>query len=141
MYLQVRVSKKDFESDVGMRYGGQDKWHHLTCFAKMRSELGYFEAADKLPGFKALSKNDQQEALKQLPAIKQEDAPEVKKIKKEEDDPEKAATEKLFKEQNKLFYKNRDKLAALEKKKLALIFESCNLRVPSGIDSVGPLKF
>lgn len=67
MKEDIRISKKDFETEVGMKYGGQDLWHHLTCFAKIRSELGYFESADQLPGFKTLNKNDQAEAKKQLP--------------------------------------------------------------------------
>lgn len=65
--LQVRVSKKDYESDEAKRFGGFDAWHHLTCFAKLRAELGYFESADKLPGYKQLKKEDQQEAKQQIP--------------------------------------------------------------------------
>lgn len=64
---EIRISKKDFESDVGKRYGGQDKWHHVTCFAQLRSELGYYESGDKLPGFKTLKKADQDDVKKQLP--------------------------------------------------------------------------
>lgn len=64
---EVRISKKDYESDIGKRYGGQDLWHHYTCFAKLRAELGYFESADKLPGFKSLKKEDQTEVLRQIP--------------------------------------------------------------------------
>lgn len=67
MKEEIRISKKDFETDVGKRYGGQDMWHHVTCFAKMRSELGYFESGNKLPGFKTLSKADQAEVVKQIP--------------------------------------------------------------------------
>lgn len=61
------MSKKDYESEEAKRYGGLDRWHHLACFANLRSELGYFESADKLPGFKQLKKEDQQEAKKQIP--------------------------------------------------------------------------
>ena len=63
----MRISKKDFETEVGMKYGGQDMWHHLSCFAKLRSELGYFESAEALPGFKLLNKADQADAKKELP--------------------------------------------------------------------------
>ena len=66
-FVQIRISKKDFESEVGKMYGGQDKWHHLTCFAKLRSELGYFESGDKLPGFNKLKAKDKDEVKKQLP--------------------------------------------------------------------------
>lgn len=42
-------------------------WHHVPCFAQIRAELGYFESADQLPGFKTLKKEDQAETKKQLP--------------------------------------------------------------------------
>ncbi|KRT82026.1 hypothetical protein AMK59_5757, partial [Oryctes borbonicus] len=103
---QIRISKKDFETEVGRRYGGQDLWHHLTCFAKLRSELGYFAGGDALPGFKSLKKDDQQEVKKQLPSIKQEDIPDGKKVKKEEDDP----LEKEIEKQNEIMFKYRDDL-------------------------------
>lgn len=61
------MAKKDYESEEAKRYGGLDRWHHLTCFANLRAELGYFESADKFPGFKQLKKEDQQEAKKQIP--------------------------------------------------------------------------
>lgn len=65
--MQIRVSKKDFESDIGRQVGGVDQWHHLGCFAQIRNELGYYESADKIPGFKDLSKTEQAEAKKLLP--------------------------------------------------------------------------
>lgn len=67
MKEEVRVSKKDFESEAGRRYGGQDMWHHLECFAKLRGELGYYESVDKMPGFKSLDKDDKAKALTALP--------------------------------------------------------------------------
>lgn len=51
---EIRVSKKEYESDIARRIGGADQWHHLTCFAQLRSELGYFEDANKIPGFKKI---------------------------------------------------------------------------------------
>lgn len=64
---EVRVAKKEYDSDVSRQVGGIDQWHHLSCFTKLRSELGYYESADKIPGFKGLSKEDQAEAKKLLP--------------------------------------------------------------------------
>lgn len=69
MKEEVRVSKKDFNSEIGRKYGGQDRWHHLNCFAHLRSELGFFAGADILPGFNSLSKGDKEEAKKQIPYI------------------------------------------------------------------------
>lgn len=42
-------------------------WHHVTCFAQVRSELAYFESGDKLTGFKGLKKEDQADVKKQIP--------------------------------------------------------------------------
>lgn len=50
-----------------MKYGGQDLWHHLNCFAQVRSDLGYFASGDLLPGFKSLKKDDQAKVKKELP--------------------------------------------------------------------------
>ena len=61
------MSKKDYESDISKQIGGTDHWHHLTCFAQLRSEFGYFECGDKIPGFKSLKKNDQEEVKKTIP--------------------------------------------------------------------------
>uniref|UniRef100_A0A1Y1KWX6 Poly [ADP-ribose] polymerase n=1 Tax=Photinus pyralis TaxID=7054 RepID=A0A1Y1KWX6_PHOPY len=132
---EIRVSKKDFESDVGRRYGGQDKWHHLTCFAKIRSELGYYESASVLPGFKTLSKEDQQNAMKELPAIKQEEMPEKKlKVEDEVDASEDSGLEKKLKEQNIIMFKYRDKLKELPKKDLKELLEFNDQAVPPGVD-------
>lgn len=42
-------------------------WHHVSCFAQVRSDLAYYESGDKLPGFKSLKSEDQQEVKKQIP--------------------------------------------------------------------------
>lgn len=50
-----------------MKFGGQAKWHHVECFAQVRSEVGWYASADQLPGFKSLSKNDKATVLKHIP--------------------------------------------------------------------------
>jgi predicted DNA-binding WGR domain protein len=135
---EVRISKKDFETEVGRKYGGQDMWHHLSCFAKLRNELGYFESADQLPGFKTLNKEDQAQAKKELPAIKQEEVPEVKKAKTEiaisgftEEE------SKLYTEQNKILFQFRDQLQKnLSKNELVVLLQTNNQVVPVGIDRI-----
>ncbi|XP_050310535.1 poly [ADP-ribose] polymerase [Anthonomus grandis grandis] len=127
---EVRVSKKEFESDMGRQLGGIDQWHHLTCFAQLRSELGYFESAEKLPGFKGLDKQDQMAAKKALPAIKQEELPEVKKPKVEEDD----SVDKEYRAQNKIMFEYRDKLKTLSKPKLIELLEYNHQALPEGVE-------
>uniref|UniRef100_UPI003134487B Poly-(ADP-ribose) polymerase n=1 Tax=Tribolium castaneum TaxID=7070 RepID=UPI003134487B len=136
---EIRISKKDFETDIGKKYGGQDMWHHVTCFAQLRAELGYFESADQLPGFKSLKKEDQAETKKALPAIKQEDVPDVKKVKKEEDVVDGFTEEqsKLYKEQTELIFKHRDQLEKnLSKEELAMLLQHNDQEVPPGKDRV-----
>lgn len=64
---QVRIHKTVFDTEVGMKYGGQPLWHHITCFAELRSDLGWFAGGDSLPGFKSLSKEDQKAVKDALP--------------------------------------------------------------------------
>lgn len=32
---EVRIKKVVFDTEVGMKYGGQPLWHHVECFAKV----------------------------------------------------------------------------------------------------------
>ncbi|KAK9891936.1 hypothetical protein WA026_017419 [Henosepilachna vigintioctopunctata] len=134
MKEEVRISKKDFDTEVGKKYGGQDMWHHLTCFAKLRNELGFFESASALPGFADLSREDQKEALKQIPAIKQEELPqELKKPKVEE----LSENEKLFNEHLTIFYKYRDLLKKkLKKAEMTELLEYNSQEIPAGEDRI-----
>lgn len=42
-------------------------WHHLKCFAQVRSDLKYYESGDKLPGFKNMNDEDQAQIKKEIP--------------------------------------------------------------------------
>lgn len=130
---EVRISKKDYDSEDARAYGGVDRWHHLECFSKLRTELEFFESGDKLPGFKALSKEDQTATKKSLTKIKQEDIPEVKKLKSEPIDTDE---ENELKKQNEEIFKIRDKLSALPKDALVSLFEKNKQDIPSGIANV-----
>lgn len=68
---EVRISKKDYESEDAVRYGGKDLWHHVECFSKLRNELQYFESGDSLPGFVTLTKEDQKLVTNALPKVDQ----------------------------------------------------------------------
>lgn len=129
-------------------------WHHLACFAKLRSELGYLECADKLPGFKSLEEKDRKEAISQIPyeaqkhvllcfycclfcrAIKQEDAPAIKKVKTEAGGDGMSEEEMKMKEENKIMYKYRDQLKQLSKNELIELFNYNNQETPVGEDRV-----
>lgn len=36
---EVRIKKIDYNSEVGMKYGGQAMWHHYECFAKVSPKI------------------------------------------------------------------------------------------------------
>lgn len=134
MKEEVRISKKDYTSEIGMKYGGQDMWHHLSCFAKLRSELKFFAGGDQLPGFNSLNKADKAEVLKQLPAIKQEEPP-VKKLKTEDavDGKSEDNLEKQLKTQSDIMFKYRDRLKKhLNKQELYNLLEENNQAIPRG---------
>lgn len=134
---EIRISKKDFDSEVGKKYGGQDLWHHVTCFAQIRSDLAYFESGDKLPGFKTLSNEDQAKVKQQVPAIKQEDIPEVKKIKTEDSVDGNLKMEEEYREQNKIMFKYRDHLnEQLNKKEFHELLEYNGQESSTGKDNM-----
>lgn len=128
---EVRIKKTVHDTEVGMKYGGQAIWHHVECFAQIRSELGWFASAEILPGFKSLSKDDQQAAKKHIPAIKQDiDEPSVKKPKIDKAETELDAK---IEKQNKEYYKLRDTLEKETKKSIQIsILEAMNQAIPEG---------
>lgn len=141
---EVRISKKDYESENARMYGGQDRWHHVDCFVKLRNELEFFESGEQLPGFETLKKEDKEtvkNALPKIDGVKVKDevdgAPEEKKIKTETNsDSTKGdkSLEALMKKQNKLMYKYRDGLKTLTRNQLAKLLEYNGQDDPVGND-------
>lgn len=130
---EIRISKKDFESEEARRYGGLDRWYHLQCFVKLRKELEFFDQADSLAGIKSLSKDDQANVKKELPKISNENVPAVKKCKEEPEDMEE---ENKLKEQNKQIFAMRDTLSSLNKTELIEILEMNKQQVPQGVSAI-----
>ncbi|CAG0918266.1 unnamed protein product [Notodromas monacha] len=140
---EVRLGKKDYDSETALRFGPTFRWYHILCFKANREELGYTEAADKLPGFKTLKAEDRDNLKTQLPQMKAQkrkaedsgdvpDAPASKTSKNE-------ASEKLEhvkKKQNKLLFQCRDNLEKLSKNQLTMLFEYNHLSVPSGVQTM-----
>ncbi|XP_044742670.1 poly [ADP-ribose] polymerase isoform X2 [Chrysoperla carnea] len=138
MKNEIRISKKDFETDVGKRYGGQDMWHHLECFAKLRSSLLFFASGDCLPGFPMLNAEDKKLVREKLPAISESDLPpEAKKIKGEPKDEvdkaEEAKEDKKYTKQMKMYYKYRDALKAFPKSDVHNLLKSNNQQPLEGV--------
>ncbi|XP_013111859.1 poly [ADP-ribose] polymerase [Stomoxys calcitrans] len=134
---QVRVRKTVFDTEVGMKYGGQPLWHHVECFAQLRSELGWFDSGKNLPGFEGLQDEDKEIVLKALPGIKSEDVPDAKKPKLEKLDSEDVKSEKelikTIKEQSKKLFKFRDSVKEeMSKGDMVTLLENNNQEPVSG---------
>lgn len=137
---EIRVKKTVYDTEVGMKYGGQPLWHHVECFVKLRAELGFFECGDKLPGFKQLKKVDQPIIAKAIPVDKN-GVPAVKKVKKEElDEVDNAQQKKLedeIEKQSKALYKLRDRLNDnLTRNDLTAILEKNHQQPQEGKDAL-----
>lgn len=48
---EVRIKKVVFDTEVGMKYGGQPLWHHVECFAKVICLYLHDKVIDKLRNF------------------------------------------------------------------------------------------
>lgn len=137
---EIRIKKVDYTTEVGMKYGGQALWHHAECFAKLRSELGYFEKGESLPGYRNLKKADMETIKKLLPAIKAEEVP-AKKMKAEPKDEadvkQEAIDEELYAQQQKAFFKIRDKLkdADMKKSEIHAILTYNKQVIAEGVDA------
>nr|XP_034188082.1 poly [ADP-ribose] polymerase [Osmia lignaria] len=129
---EIRISKKDFESEHGRRYGGIDRWHHLECFAKVRESLEFYESGDVLPGIKDFSKEDQAKVKNALPKIKSDDIP-IKKVKNETQD---AEEEEEMKEQNQEIFKIKDILSPIKKLDLIAMLEKNEQQIPEGVPAI-----
>lgn len=66
---ELRIKKTVYDTEVGMKFGGQAIWHHVECFAQLRTELGWLESGEFLPGFKVLTKDDKETVKKHIPYV------------------------------------------------------------------------
>ncbi|XP_004519483.1 poly [ADP-ribose] polymerase [Ceratitis capitata] len=131
---QVRIRKTAYDTEVGMKYGGQPLWHHVECFAQLRNELGWLQKGDCLPGYKSLKKEDQSDILKFLPALKSESGLVVKKAKVEPDiKTEEEHIHKLIENQSKRVFKIRDLVEGqMNKKDIISLLEHNNQEPVNG---------
>ncbi|GFS22250.1 poly [ADP-ribose] polymerase, partial [Elysia marginata] len=114
----VRISQKEYTSQRAIMYGPQDLWHMVDCFVEKRDELGFTTDMDPsmIKGFGKLKPEDKAMLYEKLgkgkkTATKRKqdsktDANGGKKVKKEETE-----EEKTLREQSKMLWDMRDKLA------------------------------
>ncbi|XP_043656906.1 poly [ADP-ribose] polymerase isoform X1 [Drosophila teissieri] len=130
----IRLRKTVYDTEVGMKYGGQPLWYHLDCFTQLRSELGWFDSGDNVPGFKSLADDDQAEVKNALPAIKSEELPETKRAKTElSDTNEEMEKNQHLKDQSDAYFKFRDDVKNIMKKKdIDILLKSNNQEPVTG---------
>lgn len=58
MKEDIRIKKTVYDTEVGMKFGGQALWHHLECFVQVRGDYGFYVGGEDLPGFRDLSPED-----------------------------------------------------------------------------------
>lgn len=140
---ELRIAKMDTEAEEARKFGPIPRWHHVTCFAKLREELLFRESGTLIPGFSALEKEDQKTVKAELPEVKGDALPPpVKKVKeevKEEADEDESNDEaELIREQSKQLFKIRDQLKAeLRKKEWVELLEFNGInRPPDGDEPV-----
>ncbi|KAG5315729.1 PARP polymerase, partial [Acromyrmex insinuator] len=131
---ETRIAKKDYESEEARKFGGLDRWLHVECFVKLRTDMGYYGRGDELPGAEQLSKEDRANLKTSLPKMNQGDIPPPpKKVK---DEPEDAEETKLIKKQNDELYAIKDKISHLGKKEMIELLEENDQRIPSGTSNI-----
>ncbi|XP_022328673.2 poly [ADP-ribose] polymerase 1-like isoform X1 [Crassostrea virginica] len=135
---EVRIGKKDYESQRAKMYGPMDQWYHVDCFVENRDELEFGEdlGADQIKGFSRLKDDDKAlltEKLGKGTKGKKRKGDSTKgsggkKIKKEETE-----EEKQLKEQSKLLWQIRDELEkSVTKQALQVLLELNNQEIPAG---------
>lgn len=126
----IRISKLITDSPEAHRFGPMPGWRHVDCFVKVRLDLDFPDAADKLPGFQTLSDEDQKMVSDKIGQLgikrKAEEVPDVptKKLSKED---------KRLKAQSDLLFDIRDKLREnLSKKEMIKLLEHNNQHISIG---------
>ncbi|XP_041975989.1 poly [ADP-ribose] polymerase isoform X2 [Aricia agestis] len=131
---EIRVSKLGYDP----KFGDYPMWHHVKCFAEKRDEFLFFAGGESIPGFKSLSKEDQQMVKDEIKALKMDEVP-VKKLKSEPKDKQEIKEEKAFmkklEKQNSDFHKHRNKLTELTKQEVIDLLETNSQAARVGIDA------
>lgn len=64
---EVRIMNVVYDTALSTAFDGKAMWYHVICFVGVRSELGWLQSAESLPGFKRLSEEDKEMVKNQIP--------------------------------------------------------------------------
>uniref|UniRef100_A0A8D8YVJ1 Poly [ADP-ribose] polymerase n=1 Tax=Cacopsylla melanoneura TaxID=428564 RepID=A0A8D8YVJ1_9HEMI len=131
----IRVAKKNYESEQGRMLGGIDEWYHLACFAKLRTDLEFPHSGENIPGFDALSKSDREMTKKILPDMKSSSSNVKKEEADETDGPtmsKKAKTESsaAYKKQTDKLHKTLDIVKTMKRVDVDSLLDANQIQVP-----------
>ncbi|XP_055294949.1 poly [ADP-ribose] polymerase-like [Sitodiplosis mosellana] len=105
----VRIMKVAYDVNQNTAFDGKATWYHVECFARKRSEHGWLESAEKLPGFRRLKDADKEAVKRQFPV--------VMSLEKQIE----AQNEEYFKVYDGLIQLSRDEQVNLLKKNLQFV--------------------
>lgn len=66
----VRIMHVVYSTDLTVEnfsFGCKAMWYHVPCFARLRSQIGWLESGEMLPGFKRLPEQEKELVKKQIP--------------------------------------------------------------------------
>ncbi|KAH3844594.1 poly [ADP-ribose] polymerase 1-like [Dreissena polymorpha] len=137
---EVRISRKDYESQRAVMYGPVDLWHHVDCFVKKRDELAFTTEMnpEKINGWLGLKKEDKDMLLEKLGkgvagSAKKRKADATKESGGKKKKVEETEEEKALRVQNQLIWKFRDGLQReVSNSALKILLELNKQDVPPG---------
>lgn len=129
---EVRVSKKNYESEQAKMIGGVDEWYHLACFSSVRQDLQFESSGKFIPGFEDLKKSDQELVETTLPVLS------GGATKDETDGPSAAKKPKIamngfsedYKKQNEKLVQALADAKKIKKKEISYLCEANNISIP-----------
>lgn len=62
----IRIKKTVYDTEVGAKFGGQALWHHLSCFASIRGDYGFYLGGEQISGFSGLSPEDKKKVKNEI---------------------------------------------------------------------------
>lgn len=70
LFPDIRIMHVVYSTDLTVEnfsFGGKAMWYHVPCFARSRSQIGWLQSGEMLPGFKRLSEGDKDMVKKLIP--------------------------------------------------------------------------
>lgn len=63
----IRITANHTDENENETDEGMTKWHHLSCFTRIRTEIGWLQSGEQLSGFKRLRDADKKLVMDHIP--------------------------------------------------------------------------